>query len=165
MLSDPRIERRAAQHYVAIRRAVKIGGVGRVLPPLLDEVRRWMYTERVRPVGPPFFRYHVTDMDANRFIVDVGWPVDARLHGAGEIFGDILPAGRYAVIVNTGPFDNLFDAYNALFDWHDAHHVTWQRGEDGKSWGARVEHYLTDPADEPDPRQWQAEIAILLSAT
>ncbi|MEZ4684320.1 MAG: hypothetical protein R2932_59920 [Caldilineaceae bacterium] len=57
MLSEPRFENRAVQPYVAIRRTVKMGGIGRVLPPLLDEVLAWLQAERIRPVGAPFFRY------------------------------------------------------------------------------------------------------------
>jgi len=162
MLSEPRFENRAVQPYVAIRRTVKMGGIGRVLPPLLDEVLAWLQKERIRPVGAPFFRYWQTDLDANRFVVDVGWPVAEAVTGEGDMIGDTLPAGQYAVILNTGPFDNLFDAYNALFDWAEANDVTWQISTD-KSWGARVEHYLIGPADESDPQQWQAEIALLIA--
>jgi len=163
MLSKPRLEERAAQPYVAIRRTVKMGGVGRVLPPLLDEVLAWLQAERIRPTGAPFFRYWRTDMDANQFVVDVGWPIAEPVAGEGAIIGDTLPAGQYTVILNTGPFDDLFDAYNALHDWAAANDLTWQISAD-RSWGARVEHYLTDPADEPDPQQWQVEITLLVAA-
>lgn len=161
MLSEPRLEERSAQPYVAIRRTVKMGGLGRLLPPLLDEVQAWLNAERIRPTGAPFFRYWRTDMDANRFVVDVGWPVAEAVAGEGDLIGDTLPAGQYAVILNTGPFDDLFAAYNALHDWAAANDLTWQISAD-KTWGARVEHYLTDPADEPDPQQWQTEVALLV---
>ncbi|MEZ4615417.1 MAG: GyrI-like domain-containing protein [Caldilineaceae bacterium] len=163
MLSEPRFENRAVQPYVAIRRTVKMGGIGRVLPPLLDEVLAWLQAERIRPVGAPFFRYWQTYLDANRFVVDVGWPVAEAVTGEGDIIGGMLPAGQYAVILNTGPFDNLFNAYNALFDWAEENDISWQISAD-KTWGARVEHYLTDPTDEPDPQQWQAEIVLLVAA-
>lgn len=162
MLSKPRIEMRQAQPYVAIRREVKMNGIGRVLQPLLADVAAWMNEERIRTVGDPFLRYHRTDMDTNRFLVDVGWPVAEEISGAGQIIGDTLPAGRYAVVTNTGPFDNLFDAYNALFDWGEETGISWQIDAD-KRWGARIERYLTDPADEPDSQLWQAEIALLIA--
>lgn len=161
VLSEPRLETRSTQHYLAIRKTVKMGGIGRLLPPLLDEVRAWMQTERIRPAGTPFFRYWRTDIDTNQFVVDVGWPVSEGVAGEGEILGDSLPAGQYAVIAHTGPLDNLFDAYNALFDWCDARNYTLDRSPD-KTWGARVEHYLIGPADEPDAQEWQAEVALLL---
>lgn len=161
MLSEAKIEERTAQPYVAIRRTVKMGGIGRVLPPLLDEVSAWMKAERIRPAGAPFFRYWQIDLDANRFVVDVGWPVTEAVAGEDQIISDTLPAGQYAVILNIGPFDNLFDAYNALFDWAEENHVSWQIDAD-KTWGARIEHYHTGPDDEPDPQRWQAEVAMLI---
>ena len=163
MLSEPKLEERAAQPYVAIRRAVKMGGIGRVLPPLHDEVLTWMNAERIRPTGAPFFRYHLMDMDADRFVVDVGWPIAEPVTGEGEIISDLMPAGQYAVILNTGPFDDLIPAHAALLDWGQQQGLTWQISEDGKTWGARVEHYLTDPADEPDPRRWETEVAFLVA--
>lgn len=163
MLSEPKIEQRTAQPYVAIRRAVKMNGIGRVLPPLLDEVLAWLKAERIRPKGAPFFRYWRTELDTNRFVVDVGWPVAELMTGESTIIGDTLPAGSYAVILHTGPADNLFDAYNALFDWGEAHHLAWQISAD-KTWGARIEHYLTGPIDEPNPKRWQTEIALLVAA-
>ncbi len=162
MLSEPRLEKRAAQPYVAIRRTVKMNGIGRVLPPLLDEVLAWLNAERIRPSGAPFFRYWQTDPDANRFVVDVGWPVAQAMASKGDIIGDVLPAGQYAVILHTGPVDNLFDAYNALFDWAEENGIAWQISAD-KTWGARVEHYLTGPIDEPDSKRWQTEIALLVA--
>ena len=83
--------------------------------------------------------------------------------GEGDVIGELMPAGQYAVILNTGPFDDLIPAHAALLDWGQAQGLTWQIDEDGKTWGARVEHYITDPADEPDPRQWQTEVAFLVA--
>jgi len=163
MLSEPRIEARTVQPYVAIRREVKMGDIGPVLPPLHDSLLAWLNGQGVQPTGAPFFRYHLMDMDADRFVVDVGWPIAEPVTGEGEMFGDTLPAGQYAVILNTGPFDDLVSAHAALLEWGQAQCLTWQRSEDGKTWGARVEHYITDPADEPDPQQWKTEVAFLVA--
>lgn len=163
MLSEPKLEERAAQPYVAIRKEVKMGGIGRVLPPLHDEVLAWMKAERIRPAGAPFFRYHLMDMDADRFVVDVGWPIAEAVAGEGDMIGETMPAGQYAVILNTGPFDDLIPAHAALLEWGQEQGLTWQIGEDGKTWGARVEYYITDPADEPDSRQWETEVAFLVA--
>jgi hypothetical protein len=34
--------------------------------------------------------------------------------------------------------------------------------ENGDAFAARVEFYLTDPADEPDQEKWETEVAIRL---
>jgi hypothetical protein len=41
--------------------------------------------------------------------------------------------------------------------------IVWQTSEEGKAWGARIEAYLTDPAEEPDPQKWQTELAFLIT--
>ena len=32
---------------------------------------------------------------------------------------------------------------------------------DGQAWRSRVEHYLTNPAEEPDPAKWEVDVAYL----
>jgi hypothetical protein len=31
----------------------------------------------------------------------------------------------------------------------------------GSAWGGRVEHYLTDPAQEPGPAKWETDVPYL----
>lgn len=161
MISEPTLQQRAAQPYVALRRQVAPRDIGRELPPLHDEVMTWLHSKGLSPAGAPFFRYLVVDMDADRFVVDVGWPVATPVQSEGEIIGDMLPAGSYGVILNTGPFDDVMGAHMALMAWGKANGITWQTTDNGKAWGANIEFYLTDPAEEPDPQKWETEIAFL----
>ena len=164
MLSAPKMEQRAAQPYVALRRTVSLQELGPVLPPLHDELLAWLNGQGVTPAGAPFFRYLVMDMDADSFTVDVGWPVAASVAVAEPIVADELPAGRYGVILNTGPFNDLVGAHYALLTWGDQQGIAWQTDDDGKAWGARIEFYITDPAEEPDPQKWETEVAFLAAA-
>src|SRR4051812_45542439 len=107
MLSEPKLEQRAAQPYVAIRRQVTMQELGTVLPPLHDDVIRWLKSKGGATAGAPFFRYGLMDMDENRFDVEVGWPVTGAATGDGNIVAGVLPAGPYGVILNTGPFNEL----------------------------------------------------------
>lgn len=161
MLSEPRLEMRSTQPYAAIRKAVKMAEIGPVLPPLHDAVQRWLTERGIVPTGAPFFRYLEMDMDADRFVVDVGWPMTAALDGDGEVIIDALPAGRYGVILNTGPFSDLVGAHYALLKWGEEQGIRWEVAE-GIKWSARVEHYITDPAEEPDPQKWETEVAFLV---
>jgi len=36
---------------------------------------------------------------------------------------------------------------------------------DGAAWRSRVEHYLTNPAAEPDAAKWEVDIAYLAAGT
>jgi effector-binding domain-containing protein len=163
MLSTPTLEHRAAQPYVALRRVVSLQELGTVLPPLHDEVLQWLSGQGMTPTGAPFFRYRVMEMEADRFDVEVGWPVATLLEVAAPLVADQLPAGRYGVVLNTGPFNDLVGAHYALLAWGEEQGIAWQTADDGKAWGARIEFYITDPAEEPDPQKWETEVAFLVA--
>lgn len=161
MISEPTLQERAAQPYVAIRRQLPPRDIGRDLPPLHDDVMHWLHSKGITPSGAPFFRYLRVDMEADLFEVEVGWPVAETVTGEGEIIGGNLPAGRYGVILNTGPFDDVMGAHMALMAWGKANGIIWQTSENNKVWAANIEFYITDPAEEPDPQKWETEIAFL----
>lgn len=162
MLTEPRLEQRAEQPYVAIRRQVTMGGLSTELPPLVGEVFGWMSRHQVAQSGAPFFRYLTMDMAGDgRFVVDVGVPIEAAVPGDGTVIAGAMPAGRYATVMYTGPYDNLSSAHFALLEWGEANGIAWQTSDEGRGWGARVEFYISDPVDEPDPQKWQTEVAFL----
>src|ERR1700689_253961 len=92
-------------------------------------------------------RLRVT-MDGLSGVVDRGFP---------ELFGwlaehAIAPAGppfiRYHVIDMDGELDIELG-------------VRAGATPDGSAWRSRVEHYLTNPAAEPDPAKWEVDVAYL----
>lgn len=162
--SEPRLEQRDERPYVAIRREVTRRELGTALPPLNDEVFRWLAARGVAPAGAPFFRYLAVDMEGEgRFVVDVGVPIKASVPGDGGITSGAFPAGRYAVLVNTGPYDDLVGAHGALHAWMAEGGITVQPAEDGRGPAAMIESYETDPAEEADPQKWETEIAYLVA--
>jgi hypothetical protein len=50
-----------------------------------------------------------------------------------------------------------------LLDWATANNVTFDKheGPTGTAWKARVEHYLTDPEEQPNPEKWETKLAFL----
>ena len=42
-------------------------------------------------------------------------------------------------------------------------HVTVWAAETGDGFGARLESFLTDPQEEPDPAKWETQVAIRLA--
>jgi effector-binding domain-containing protein len=161
--TEPKLEQRDERHYVAVRRRVKMRELGTVLPPLGEVVFTWLKKQGVAPAGAPFFRYLYTDMEGEgQFEVEVAVPVETPLTGEGEIVAGVLPAGRYATLVNTGPYHDLIGAHTKLMAWAAENGVVLDRSEDGMSWGAQYESYETEPDEEPDPQKWQTEIAYLV---
>jgi effector-binding domain-containing protein len=165
MTNEPRIEERAAQPYAGIRRRVTMDGLGGAIDEALPELFGWLAARGVPPAGPPFIRYHVIDMDRE---LDVEMAVPAVVTADdGRIRAGVLPAGRYAVLRHTGPYDGLIASNAALLRWADEQGVeldSWETA-DGTAWRGRAEHYLTNPAEEPDPAKWETDVAFLTATS
>ncbi len=71
MVSEPKLEYRDKQHYVAIRTQVPIP-FGKYLGPLWEEVSRWLKNEGIVSTGPAIIRYLTTDM-SKKLDIDVGF--------------------------------------------------------------------------------------------
>jgi effector-binding domain-containing protein len=168
MLTEPAIIMREAQPCASIRVLVSIAELGSgIVPRLHDEVVSWLAQRGEAPAGAPFIRYRVIDMAA-KLDVEMGWPTSVALKGDARVTCDVIPSGRYAVILYTGPYEGpgLMEANRVLIEWvRQTGSVldNWAE-ERGDAFAARFEHYLTDPAQELDPRKWQTEVAIRLAS-
>jgi len=163
--TEPKLAHRDEQPYVAIRSQVTMQELGTVLPPLIGEVFGWLGSKGVEPAGAPFWRYLVIDMEA-KLEIDVAVPVATAVAGEGRIIADVLPAGRYAVLMHTGPYDDLIEVTAALLAWAEEKGLVWDKwsaGPRGEGWRARIETYFTDPTEEPDPAKWETELAFKLA--
>jgi effector-binding domain-containing protein len=164
MITEPKLERRKKQHYVAIRMAVPIP-FGKYLQPAWDEVYDWLKSKDIKPSGPAIIRYLTTDM-SNKLDIDVGFTIDKAVKGYEHITGDFLPAGRYATLLYTGPYKGkgIFKATVALLDWAKENKIVWntskKRGVEW--WNGRTEFYLSDPSIDKDPKKYRTELAFLV---
>jgi len=162
MVTEPKIERRKKQHYVAIRMAVPIP-FGKYLQPAWDEVYDWMGQRELSASGPAIIRYLTTDM-SKELDIDVGFIVDKAIGGNERITADFLPAGNYATLIYTGPYKGkgIFKATVALLEWAKEHKVEWDTStkRNAEWWNGRAEFYFSDPAVEKDPRKFKAELAF-----
>jgi effector-binding domain-containing protein len=162
MITEPKLEDRNEQHYLGIRAQVIMKELPTVIPQLLGEVFAWLGKQGVAPVGAPFIRYHVINMKS-KLDIEMGVPVVSTLSGDDRISGGVLRAGRYAALVYTG-IENGVKANAALLNWGSEKGLVWDKweAEQGDAFGARIEAYLTDPEEEPDPAKWETEVAIRL---
>lgn len=163
MITKPQIEERAEQPYAGIRTLARLDEFGTVIPQLLDEIFDWLAEQDIKPSGPSFMRYHVINM-ADKMDVELGVPVVSPVSGDGRVSGGALPAGRYASLIYTG-IEYGIKGNAALLEWGAQQNLVWDRWEadNGDGFVARVEFYLTDPDDEPDPAKWETEIAIRIA--
>lgn len=159
MEETPTVETRTDQPYVAIPVSVRMEDLGPVVPPLTGRVFHWLSERGMSPAGPPFWRYVVIDMDAE-LEIETGFPVANMVEGDEQIQAGVLPAGDYATVVHTGHPDTLVTATRDLLDWAQKENLEWDA--DGRTWGCRLEEYLSDPAEVPDMDQWQTRLAFRL---
>jgi effector-binding domain-containing protein len=159
----PDITQRAAQPYAGISVWVTPAALGSVADRI-PEIFGWLGARGITPVGPPFFRYLVIDME-RELLVEAGVPVASAVEDDGEIRGGTLPAGRFAVLTHTGAPDTLVAPTSALLDWAEARGLAFDvsHTDAGEKWGCRLENYLTDPAEQPDTSKWQTELAFRLA--
>jgi effector-binding domain-containing protein len=162
MISEPRVGERAEQHYVGIRTQVPHTRFPEIIPQYHSELFAWLGAQGVAPAGAPFMRYYVIDMAGN-MDVELGVPVADAMPGEGRIAPGTIPAGRYASLVYTGL--NGMPGNAALIGWAENNNIQWDRWDDpnGDAFRARVEYYLTEPAEEPDQDNWETEVAIKLA--
>jgi len=163
MITEPKVENRGAQHYVAIRTQATMQELDTAIPQRLGEVFAWLAQQGAAPAGAPFARYLVIDMEA-LLDMEVGVPVATALPGDDRICAGVLPAGRYASLVYTG-IDIGIKANWALLKWGAEKGLVWDtwKTEQGDAFGARFESFLTNPDEEPDRAKWETEVAIRLA--
>jgi effector-binding domain-containing protein len=162
MISDPKLEYRKEQPFVAIRVHVGIP-FGEVLPQLWGETSGFLQQKGLNPSGPPFIRYLTTDMDKG-LDIEVGFPVAHLVTGDNRVLAGAFPAGQYAVLSYFGHYDDLQSATGEFLTWAEKKNITWQTSIQNEQewWAARIEWYPTDPADETDPAKWQTDLAFLV---
>jgi effector-binding domain-containing protein len=159
----PEIRQRAAQPYAGISAWVPMAAVGSVADRI-PEIFGWLGARGGAPAGPPFFRYHVIDME-RQLLVEAGVPVTSPVEDDGAVHGGSLPAGQFAVMTHTGAPHTLVAATSALLAWAQERGLAWDvaQTDDGEKWGCRLESYLTDPAEQADTSKWQTELAFRLA--
>ena len=163
MSRTPEIIERAEQPYVGIGARVPMSQLGEVAHRTA-EVFGWLAARELAPAGPPFFRYHVIDME-RQLEVEVGVPVQAAVAGDDQVTAGVIPAGRYATVTHVGTPASLEAATAGLLDWAAKQGLRWDMtdGEEGEYWGGRLEFYLTDPTEQPDTSKWETQLAFRLA--
>jgi effector-binding domain-containing protein len=164
MLTEPKIVERGEQPYAGIKASVTMESIGETIGSSMDELFARLGTLRIEPSGAPFVRYNVIDME-RRLEIEIGVPVAQEIAGDGRVTPGVLPAGRYASVTHIGPYEGLVGANAALQEWAEARELRLAMSEtpDGDTFESRLEVYLTDPAEEPDPQKWETEVAYLLA--
>jgi effector-binding domain-containing protein len=116
MLSTPEIVSRPDQSFAAIRISLDRSEIPSKAPPLIGEVAGWLAAKGAGPVGAPFFSYLEMPEDGP-MVMEVGFPTAKLLAGDSRVRTGTIPAGRFATLIHTGPYDGLYQANVALGEW------------------------------------------------
>jgi effector-binding domain-containing protein len=167
-MTEPQIEQRDALPYLAIRSEVT-NGIPAVVDTTFPQLFAWLGERGIAPAGPPFIRYLEVDHDEEPLEIEVAAPVASGTKpGDDTVRAGVLPEGRYATVVHTGPYrhddvPDLVDAQAALRSWTEQQGVvTGRPSERGTSLAACVEHYRIGPPTEEDWTKWETELAYLI---
>jgi len=161
--TKPIIDERPERHTAGIRIKAPIRDFKKVIPRTLTEVLAWATEHRVGTGEPPFMRLYVIDMEGD-MDMELGIRVAEPIESNGRIVPGLLPAGRYASLIYTGR-DRGYAGNGALINWGQKQGLKWDSWETpmGEAFACRYEAFLTDPAEEPDHKKWQTEVAIKLA--
>jgi effector-binding domain-containing protein len=160
MSEQPQVEHRKEERYVGIPATVTMEQISDAIGRGFQELFEWLGSRSAVPTGPPFVRYLRVDMNS-LLEIELAAPADVEPGGDQRVRSGVLPSGRYVTLRHVGPYDGLVTANANLQEWASAQNLTFQI--DGSIWRGRIERYLTDPSQEPDPSRWQTEIAYLVN--
>lgn len=108
----------SARTLAAVRRRVKLGAVGTVWKPALDQVWAFLHAHPdLRRDGHNVFLYHHPRDREAAMDVDFGVEVTRFFAPEGEVIPAETPAGTVATAVHRGPYELLRTTHDAIHAW------------------------------------------------
>ena len=104
----------------------------------------------VAPAGAPFVIYH--ELGAQGIDAEASVPIREPIPTAGKIESRVLPAITVARTLHVGLYEELGDAYTALWNWI--------RGHEFEIAGPVQERYLNGPGDHVASDEYRTEIEM-----
>jgi effector-binding domain-containing protein len=135
---------------VVKRTAVTLSEIGSVLGGAFGEVYGGIGS--AAPAGPPFVVYLGMPEGERPFDIQVCAPVNHAVDPPAGWSVEELPAGTFASLVHTGPYDTVGAAYEELMRWIPAHDMAIA--------GAPREVYLSDPSTPPEQIRTVVEFPV-----
>jgi AraC-like DNA-binding protein/effector-binding domain-containing protein len=141
------------QHILFIRRRIAPSELQQTLGECFGKLFAHAAKSGLPIAGWPICRYASTGLGL--WTVEPAVPLAAPASSEGEMQADVLPGGWVALGIHAGPYDQLPDTNAAIERWIEANGY--------KTGGPAREHYVTDPAEHPDSKDWRTEVYWPLS--
>lgn len=140
------------QPTLGVHAHVGIQALPGLIGSALGQVAEYLALHGEHPAGPAFVAYRNQDM--SDLDVEVGFPVAHEIAAQGAIEAGVLPGGRQATCLYTGPYNGIGQAYTALSEWMSQH--------DCRPAGPAYEFYLNDP-QQTRPEGLQTRVVFPLA--
>lgn len=149
-------------HYVGIPVTARLFEFGAPDGPnaMIPRVYQWLADQEIVPQGGPLYIYRHVGKPDDPVDLTVAVPVaDPVKPTSGFILGS-LPAGTYIVGRHVGPPDQIPESHAKVQQWaeQNEYRLDVLRDDDGALWTGHAEHFLSDPAEEPDTSKWITEL-------
>lgn len=139
------------QYTAQIRARTPVSGLPELLGRSYDQIEAAVQKSGLQIVGAPYTLYLNTDMDD--LAVEIGFPINLKFDGDGDVSSGEIPAGRYAACVYEGPYSGIATAYESLAEWAQNQGI--------RPTGVSYEIYLNDPDGTP-PSELKTKILFPL---
>jgi len=136
------------QHILFIRRRIAPSDMQQTLGECFGKLFTHAAKAGLPIAGWPMCRYVSTGLGL--WTIDPAIPLAAPAAAEGEMQPDVLRGGWVALGIHAGPYDQLPDTNAAIEKWIEANGY--------KATGIAWEHYVTDPGEHPDPKDWRTEV-------
>lgn len=149
-----KIEEKLTQHFYAytIYDSAKIQDLGAKLGYIFGEVSKFVEANKLQCTGVPFAIYHNWDME-NYIRIEGGIPVSEKTKKKPEqkniIFKE-FPTVKSLQVMHIGSYESSIVPHEEIDKYIEEYKLEKE--------GNCIEHYITDPSNEPDTSKWQTLI-------
>ncbi len=155
MLTLPELIDRPERPYAFLPFTVTMANMSKAADEGFAKLDAALEKRGIEPLSAPFFNYRRIDMERT-LDIEIGFPVASIGSDGEDLRFGTLPAGRFACLGWTGPYDKLIDVTSMLIGWARLVGVQWDMhpSPEGDWFACRLEIFETDPKAEPDPNKW-----------
>ena len=155
-------EERQTVHYIGIPLSARFSEFGAPGGPneAVPRIYQWLGEHQVEPLGGPLYVYRHIGNNDDTVDLTVAVPITGSVKPTDGFVLGALPAGTYVVGRHVGAPDAIPAAHSEVKTWAETHGHRLDVLEDdsGELWTGHAEHFLTDPAEEPDTSKWVTDL-------
>lgn len=155
-------EERQTVHYIGVPLSARFSEFGAPGGPneAIPRIYQWLGEHQVAPLGGPLYVYRHIGSSDDTVDLTVAVPIAGPVKPTDGLVLGALPAGTYVVGRHVGAPDAIPAAHSEVKKWAEAHghNLDVLEDDNGGLWTGHAEHFLTDPAEEPDPSKWVTDL-------